>query len=115
MEREKRVITKLPLEELWSAAADFPDARRLRYLDREELTQLLREGPVWFVVANVGHRPVWVELDQCFDFWKREVKPHLASPGIRIYLDQYPGEYAYSARRWSTHLTNPVVVLEKMH
>jgi hypothetical protein len=115
MERQKRVVTKPPLDELWSATADFSNAHRHAAMTHDELTQLLRLGPAWFVVANVGHSLEWIDLSKCYEFWKREVKPHFASAVTRIYLDAFPDGYAYSAVRWTTELTDPVVVLEKHH
>jgi hypothetical protein len=114
IEREKRVITRLPLEELWSGSADL-GARCLGTISREEIAQLLRQGPVLFVVADVGHRPIWIDVDECYPFWKREVKTHLADPDHGIVLESYPDQYAYIARRWATELSHPVVVLEKHH
>ena len=109
-----RLITKLPLEELWSATADFPDARCLGAMEHDDLARLLKEGPVWFVIADCGHRPAWTDLKACYDLWRQEVMPHLVR-GESFSLDDYPHGYAYVAKLWDAALANPVVVLEKHH
>jgi hypothetical protein len=115
LEPEKRVVTELPLRELWNASGNLHDARCIGNIGVSEITELLRQGPLWFVVADVGHRLEWVDLSECYLLWKNEVKPHLANVEQGVRLDQYPGEYAYFGKQWITQLPNPVVVLEKVH
>jgi hypothetical protein len=58
---------------------------------------------------------LWIELNDCWTFWKNEVKPHLARNVDEIILAEYPDRYAYVAKRWSTRFSEPVIVLEKHH
>jgi hypothetical protein len=110
------LVSRLPLEELWSDTVDLAEARCLGAVERDELTQLLREGPVWFVVADCGISLVWVDLEECYAFWTREVKPHLTALEAAVCLESYPDEYAYRAQLWvAENLARPVIVLEKLH
>jgi hypothetical protein len=109
------LVTRLPLEKLWSDDGECVGATCLGAVGRHEITQLLRNGPVLFVVAGVGRHLVWIDRDYCHAFWKREAKPHLAEPEDAIELSNFPGEYAYIARKWIAGWQAPVVVLEKHH
>lgn len=109
------LVSTLPLEKLWNSDGELVGANCLGTVGHHEITQLLRDGPVLFVVADVGRHLVWIDLDDCHAFWKREAKPHLAEPEGAIELSNFPGAYAYVARQWITGWQVPVVVLEKHH
>jgi hypothetical protein len=105
------VITRLPLSRLTTPRGD---AQRIGDADRECIRNLLRAGTVRFVIADVGLPLDWVPEPECFDVWKKEVQRHLAEPGERIRLEEYPGEYAYFASQWEDGST-PIIVLSKAH
>lgn len=114
MDAKLRIITRLPLAELWREDG-FETSERGRSLTGEDVRQLLQLGPVQFVVADVGAAPQWISERECFHFWKNEVRPHLASDGI-VRLDEFPGAYCYFAFRWEPRTPElPIVVLEKNH
>ena len=82
---------------------------------RQELRELLASGPVQFVVADVGLPLQWIATSECFSFWKKEVKPHLAS-SRQTRLDEFPGGYCYFDSRWEGwEKAFPTVVLERHH
>ncbi|HVF70472.1 MAG TPA: hypothetical protein VM940_02590 [Chthoniobacterales bacterium] len=114
MDATLRVITRLPLEELWRDDA-FSSRVRGAALSADDIIALLRAGPVHFVVADVGERPQWIPPQESYRYWKSEVQPHLAAPGSRVYLDQLPDSYAYFATAWGEDAGIPIVVLEKPH
>jgi len=72
-----KVITKLPLSKLVTPRGD---AARGAELGAEAIRQLLRWGPVRFVIADIGHELRWLEEASCLVTWKQEVQPHLAEP-----------------------------------
>lgn len=99
MKPELRHVSKMPLAELWNESGVVA-AQRVRELGSSEIVSLLRAGKVRFVVADVGHHLQWIPLERCYEFWKSEVKLHLAQPEAYIYLEDFPGEYCYSASEW---------------
>jgi hypothetical protein len=105
------IITKLPLSRLTTPRGD---AARQGDAGKMAIRDLLRTGPVRFVVADVGAPLFWVPEADCFDFWKKEVQPHLAEPDQRAYLEQFPGEYLYFASQWNDG-ASPIILLSKSH
>jgi hypothetical protein len=110
----QRIITTLPLSELWDDNG-LIEARRSRDLTAYDLRDLLRNGRVRFMVADVGAKPVWIPPGECFRFWKAEVQAHLADPQQRVPLDEFPEAFCYFASEWVTSDGPPVVVLERLH
>jgi hypothetical protein len=106
-------VTQLPLRELWRDDG-FSTTKRRRSLTDAEIRDLLAVGVAQFVVADVGAAPRWIPQSECFDFWKREAKPHIASEAAA--LDQFPGGYCYFASLWQRREGEaPIIVLEKHH
>ena len=107
-------VFQLPLDELWDDSGRLP-LTKVRDLGSAEVADLLRGGPVRFVVAGVGSRLKWVPVGDCYRFWKAEVKPRLVEPAAeRFRLEDFPGEYCYIAAEWAGG-AEPVVVLEARH
>ena len=115
MDAALRVVTRLPLEQLWRDSGVVITSRR-RALTVDDITQLLSFGTVEFVVADVGKKLRWLDPTNCSDFWKIEARPHLATEGSRMVLDDFPGFYCYRASEWESDLTaTPIVLLEHHH
>ena len=107
MDPKLRVVTHLPLGGLWTDSGPV-DAVRGRSLSSEDVRELLRNGTVQFVVVDVGQKPRWIALEDCYRFWMDEVKDQLAEPDVRA-----SGVYAYRASEWvSEEVKAPIVVLE---
>lgn len=113
MKISQRVVTQVPLDELWTDT-HILDARKTRYLEQQEIRALLQAEPVQFVVANLGDKLYWIEEDRAYAFWKNEAKEHINSEQGR-YLDDYPGEYFYVASEWLDSTGARIVLLEKHH
>ena len=95
MQPEERIVTRLPLTELWSPEGPLA-TERLRRVGRQEIKALLRTGPVHFVVADVGLPLRWIALTDAYKFWKQELKPHLIEAASeRVYLEALPDQYGY--------------------
>lgn len=110
-----KIVTRLPLEALWRDTG-LVSASRGKSLTSEDITNLLRSGPVQFVVANVGSKLRWIERADCYQFWKQEVRPHMAQPGEAVILDRFPGAYCYFASQWdSADSRASIVLLEQNH
>jgi hypothetical protein len=88
-------------------------ARAADPLESGAIVELLRAGPVQFVVADVGHALLWVPPRECFAFWVCEARPHLlAGADDAVLSGARNSGYTYVARRWDGALSHPVVVLE---
>ena len=111
MDPKLRIVTQLRLSELWrDDGVSTKDRGRL--LTAENVRTVLASGPVQFVGGNVGSAPLWIPLNECFHFWKHEVKPNLASETTAS-LDEFAGRYCYFASQWGRRATAPIVLLEK--
>ncbi len=87
----------------------------MRYMTGESIRDLLKKFPVQFVIADVGYKLHWISLDRSFDFWKHELKSHLANGFEYLQLDQFPDNYAYIASEWLGDFKSPIILLEKHH
>jgi hypothetical protein len=114
MKLSGKVVTKIPLETLWTNELEIP-AKRKSYLTKNDIKQLLKQSKLQFVIADGGYKLNWIEINKCFDFWKSEVEKHLATDINKIYLDNFPDNYAYIASEWIGEIETPIVLLEKVH
>jgi hypothetical protein len=114
MDIGKKVITKLPLEELWDEKEILNAQRVSTGLRASEITEMLKAGAT-FVVADLGLRPRWIDPAYRFEFWKIEVKSRLAEPDKPAILDRFPGEYCYVASKWQSPEGLSLIVLERHH
>jgi hypothetical protein len=112
---DQRIVTKLPLSELWDDQGTLTGGR-VRTLDQNNLAELLRSGPVQFVVADCGSNLEWIPIDERFTFWKR-IQRQIADidPHQPIHLEQFPNETAYTASQRCGRAGKCVVLLEKHH
>jgi hypothetical protein len=107
-------VTRIPLQELWRSNG-IAIGPRGRTLNSDDIVQLLSKGPIEFVVADVGRPLVWTDSPS-YEFWKTEVKPHLAEPDSPIILDSFSGGYCYTASQWDDEMRGVrIVLLEKHH
>lgn len=114
MDNSKKIVTQLPLSKLWTDEGDI-DAERTRHLTDKNIQEILSASPVEFVIADVGLNLQWISLEKTFDFWKNELKPHLANGMGGFQLDKFPGNYAYVASEWSGDNLTKIILLEKYH
>ncbi len=115
MEWSRKVVTRLPLTELWTTAGRV-SATRTRHMGEADVAILLRNGPLRFVVANVGMPLQWRLGNECFSFWKSEVKMRLVPGDASSFrLEDFPGEYCYCASEWTGAVGSPIVLLETSH
>ena len=114
MNPELRYVTQMPLCEIWNESGVVP-AQKVRELSSSEVVAMLRAGKVRFVVADLGQHLQWIPADDCYEFWKSEVKLRLAPPEAKIYLEDFPGEYCYFASEWKADADEPIVLLMKSH
>jgi hypothetical protein len=110
---DRKIVTSMPLTELWNEC-DGLVVTRLRSLSAEDLKELLRQGPVRFVVAEVGKKLQRKAETHCFEFWEKEVIPNLLPPDTSVVLEDFPGEYGYFASEWQFVNGSPIILLEEI-
>jgi hypothetical protein len=114
MDLADRVVTQMPLTELWSGEGVL-DACPAETVGEADIERLLRDGST-FVVVDVGRPLKWTSEADRFAFWKAEVKCHLVSPDMDFFrLDDYADGYCYTATVWRGTSPAPVIVLEMHH
>ena len=114
LSQSQKKISRLPVEEVW-AGGTLVSTTQVRDLNASEIVDLLRSGAVRFVVADVGEPYHWIPGNEGYDFWKDEVKPHLASPELRTVLEDFPDEYCYFASEWRSDEGETIILLSKAH
>ena len=114
MDWARRIVTRLPLAELWTNFG-LLDSRPAERVGAAGIEQLLQHGAS-FVVADVGKPLRWISAADRFPFWKTEVKDRLvAEDAARFSLDAYPDNYCYVATTWAGASLGAIIVLEMHH
>jgi hypothetical protein len=114
MKADQRIVTRLPLEELWSGPR-LISTIKVRDLNAEQIKELLRNAQVRLIVAEIGAPLQWIPNNETYDFWKQECKPNLADPDAQVRLEDFPGAYCYFASEWKSYGGEIIVVFSKIH
>ena len=116
MQTKLQIVTQLPLRGLWNDSGPV-NATRRQDLSSNDVRELLLNAEVQFVVADVGLKPRWIDLKDCYRFWMDEVQHHLVEPETKVTPNQEPNVYWYRASGWYSEEfgDRPVVVLEVCH
>jgi hypothetical protein len=110
----KRIVTRLPLTELWNSAG-IVVARRVGDIGRADIVRLLQDGSS-FVVADVGQPLLWIAYEDRFAYWKAKISCRLVGPeAVGFYLEDYPEHYCYTAAMWECASSTHVIVVQKYH
>lgn len=110
-----RTVNRIPLDVLWDEAGEVT-ATRERWLSKSALREMLQKYPVVFYVAEIDKPLRLVGVQECYDFWKSEVRAHVVDdPDSGFQPNDFPGEYAYLASEWSGEIQTPIVLLEMHH
>ncbi len=113
MRADQRIVTKIPLNELWDDSGAIA-GHRIRDLNENSLVELLQSGSLQFVVADSGLKLNWISREKRFDFWKT-VRRQIADPAKPIILAGFPNETAYIASEWRGAAGECLVLLERYH
>ena len=111
MDPKHRVVTRIPVSELWIDGHTVT-ATRGRDLNEEEVRNLLRSGRVVFVVADVGQQLEWIPQEKTFVFWKDEVMSRLSHFPMDPRVVQ---DHIYVASEWTSSDGAIIALLEKYH
>jgi hypothetical protein len=113
MRPDQRIVTKIPLTELWDEKGARP-GERIRQLDGNLIRGLLGTGQVQFIVADCGAELHWIPMSERFEFWKT-VRPQIADPSQPIHLGEFPKETAYVVSEWRGSGGECLILLEAHH
>ena len=113
MRPEQRLVTKVPLSELWDETGTLL-GERVRHLDENLIRDILRTVPVQFIVADCGEKLNWIPTQERFEFWKT-IRPHIADPMKPIQLARFPNQVACTASEWRGRAGECLILLEKLH
>ena len=78
MRPDQRVVTKMPLTEIWDDSGTL-NGERIKYLDESTLRELVGSSCVQFIVAYPGLKLDWIPTEKRFEFWKT-IRPQIADP-----------------------------------
>ena len=113
MRPDQRIVTKLPLTELWDETGALP-GERIRHLDGNLIRGLMGTGQVQFIVANCGAMLNWIPMQERFEFWKA-IRPQVADAGRPILIERFPNQTAYIASEWRGRTGECLILLETHH
>jgi hypothetical protein len=113
MDPARRVVTRLPLETLFTEAGPLK-GRRQRDIGLADLVELVRLAPL-LVIAEVGRPLSWIPRQHTFDVWKKELRARIVEPGTSFRLEDFPGAYCFRASEWTVEEAAAVLVFERMH
>ena len=115
MNLSQKTVNKIPLDALWTEE-QFLEAKRLKYLNQKEVSEILKNGPIRFVIANVGNKLIWTDLGESYKIYKTEIKDFIISDIDKIDLDTLTHGFGYLASLWADPSEkNSIVLLEKFH
>ena len=114
MNHYQKVISRLPVEEIWEGQT-LVSTVKVRDLNASEVVDLLRTDVIQFVVAVLGKPFEWIPNNERYDFWKDEVKAHLVAPESKAFLEDFPDEYCYFASEWKSYDGDTLILLSKAH
>lgn len=120
MNPEQRIVTQLPLTELWTSHGPLT-ATRLRVLAASDLAVFLRERSILkgtrFVVADVGYPLRWLDSVQFLAFWESDARGRLVDPVVKYFqLEDFPGAICFTVHEWRSGQSDaPILVFERHH
>src|SRR5690349_6683877 len=97
---KQRIVTKLPLDELWTDSVVL-SFKRKNYLTEHQVLECLLSGKVSSVIADGGQKLSWVTPDNALKVFKAEIRHHIANDPDVIHLKQFEGEWCYLASWWA--------------
>jgi hypothetical protein len=113
MRPDQRIVTELPLTELWDETGTLP-GERIRHVDGNLIRGLMGTGQVQFIVADCGAKLNWIPMQERFEFWKA-IRPQVADAGRPICLERFPNQIAYIASEWRGRSGEWLILLEMNH
>ena len=120
MDPSQRVVTQMPLRELWTDRGPLA-VTRLRSLGASDLAVALHAGPLLsptrFVVADIGKPSQWLDSAQALAFWRDQASGRIVDPSAAGFrLDDFSGEHCFTASEWRHGVSDaPIYLFERHH
>jgi hypothetical protein len=114
MDPSVRIVTQIPLTELWDSTGVIRAARG-PYLTVDDVRDLLGRGSPRFAIADIGKALEWIRGNEAFQRWKTKVRTHLVDPHQPFVSDEFPNGLAYVASEWTLDDGSTVIVFEVYH
>lgn len=115
MKSKHKLVSRWPVQNIWNDEG-IVSTKNLRSLGDHDIETLLKQSMVHFAIFNLGLKPQWLELEECYEFWRNEVKPNLCSEKEEgCDLSDFPNGYMYFASEWESSSSYPIVVLSVYH
>src|ERR1043165_8731403 len=115
----QNVVNAIPMDVIWDENWRILRARRVGYVDADQIREPLRSDNVFVLVGDIGSDLIRLSGTDVYAFWKEEAQPRLVPPDkteTGFSLDDYDGEYCYLASAWAgTDLDRQVILFEKYH
>ena len=110
----EKIITSMPISEIHDIPTNLI-YHKVKHIDSQYIIDLIKKEKVKFVIANVGETLKWIDIENCYKFWKNEVKNHLANDLNKIDIEQFENNYCYIASEFETASNDYLILLEKFH
>jgi hypothetical protein len=114
MKLEQRIVTTIPLEQIWTETEILPHERQ-EFLNEQQVYDLLQNGNVPIMLASCGLKPTWISPQEALARFKREIKDHIVNNPDKIVLEDYEDEWCYLASIWTDTHEEKVLLLETYH
>jgi hypothetical protein len=119
MNSHQRLVTQIPLWELWTDRGPLA-VTRIRSLAMSDLAVALHAGPLLgparFVIADIGKPLQWLDSFQKLAFLHDEATGRIVDPSAAdVRLADFPGEYCFAVSEWRDDSSAPIYLFERYH
>ena len=115
--RKQRLVSRTPLKQLWNDDG-YLEGVLVAELGADEISAMLQDETVNFVVACVGGPLRWIPPSDAKSFWDTDAKRRIVEPTDDpdgFSLDDFPDNCAYVANLWRVDGIPSVVVITVSH
>jgi len=103
----------MPIQKLWNENG-FVEANKIKNITKAELVEMLKQGSVEFVIANISENLKWIPLNKCYENWAK-TKNQVVQDLEKFDLESFPNNFAFVASEWSHDNQARTILLEKHH
>jgi hypothetical protein len=112
MSDNDKIITNFPVNELFKNNNKLTCIKR--QLNKDKIIEIIRIQPIEFIIADIGLKLKWINIQGCYNFWKQGISNNLAFEKP-INLDNFDNNYCFGVSEWKYPNEEMVILLEKLH